>query len=550
MPCIDENIALQFVQGLLGEEQAREVERHAAGCAECRWLLAAAGGGNTGETLTVADGPSGATPLAALDRVLAGDYRLERLIGSGGMGTVYEASHARLPRRYAVKLLVQGQDADSEAVARLRREAEITSRLSHPHIVEAVDFNTTEQGIPFVVMELLKGESLAALLRRERVVRTVEQLAAIVRQTTSALGAAHAKGVIHRDLKPNNIFLCRTEGGQVCLKVMDFGISKVMGSTTELTGDMTVLGSPGYMAPEQARGESSEVDWRADIFSMGAIIYRMLVGRTPFAADTVPATLYKVVHENPAEPPGWRRVPRPLQQVILRALSKKPTARQRSMEQLWSEFREALALCGYGDQADLEEPETPSPQRQTYLTDLLVPPPRRRWWLLGVALGTLALGLGAVVGYISSSPPARIAAVDDAASPRADTARQVAGPTDAASSRDAAPRTNAPPRADAASRAHAPSRAVARPRHRPRRRHGRLTVQSKSEDGRYLWAEVYVDGRRIGRTPIMRRRLPAGPHRVELRRGGYRTVAREVTLRPGAREVMSLVLVPEPAPDQ
>ena len=548
MSCFDENTALQFAQGLLGADRTREVERHAADCAACRWLLAAASGAATQETLTTPDEGPAWTEAPAPDQILAGDYRIVRKIGSGGMGTVYEASHARIPRRFAVKLLVQGLDASSEAVARLRREAEITSRLSHPHIVEVLDFNTTEQGIPFVVMELLEGEPLGALLRRERVVRSVEQLSAIVRQASSALGAAHAQGVVHRDLKPNNLFLCRTDDGRVQLKVMDFGISKIVDSTTDLTRDTAVLGSPGYMSPEQARGQSAAVDWRADIFSMGAIIYRMLCGQTPFAADSVPATLYKVVHESPETPPEWRRVPRPLQRVVLRALGKKPSARQRSMQQLDQELQGALELCGRRPRPAAAD-HAPA-AASTSLTELMEP--ARRPWLLIAAL-VVALAGAASAAYLALAPSSRggegpavgrgetrapppplaVAAAPAALTQPSDTTLPAS---------DAGSRPAAAAGGDAAVDGPAPSR---RRRRRPRRRHGWLTVQSKSVDGRYLWAEVYLDGRRIGRTPVVGRRLSSGAHQVQLRRAGFRAASRRVVLRPGARAVVSLVLSPQ-----
>jgi len=541
LSCFDENIALQFVKGLLGDERARAVERHAAECSECRWLLGAAAGTTTSETLTTPDARAVASGVSALvEGLLGGDYLVERRIGAGGMGTVYEASHARLPRRFAVKVLVDKLRADPQAVARLRREAEITSRLSHPHIVQVLDFNTTDQGIPFVVMELLEGESLAAFLRREKLIPSVEMLVAILHQATSALGAAHEQGVVHRDLKPNNLFLCRTDDGRLHLKVMDFGISKVMGSTTELTRDSSVLGSPGYMSPEQATGESSEVDARADVFSMGAIIFRMLAGRSPFVAESVPATLYKVVHEKPATTTTWRRVPRALQKVVLRALSKKPAGRQQSMAQLWSEIEEALRSCGHAGLLDAATPGTSSELSGAGLTGMQIA--RHRRLLFGAAAATL-VALGAIITYVSL--PSRASEHGAAADNRASTPLSGAGATAGRDGGADSLAVAAPEVVDAGRRTH---KRAHRP-HRPSKR-GYLTVQSKSADGRYLWANVYVDGRKIGQTPILGKLFPAGKHEVQLRRRGYRTVTRRVVLKPGEREVVSLVLRPEPdAPD-
>lgn len=530
MGCFDENTALGFVQGGLDEERAREVERHAAGCAECRWRLAAAAGGTTTEALAVGE-RARAGPMPDAGQLLSGGYRLERRIGVGGMGIVFEATRVRHQERVAVKLLAVELRSDPVAVARLRREAEITRKLSHPNIVELVGFEVTEQGLPFLVMELLEGEPLLALLKRERIVHQVERLAAIVQQTASALGAAHARGVVHRDLKPANLFLCAGEDGQMRLKVMDFGISKVAGSTSELTREVAVLGSPGYMSPEQARGESAEVDLRADIFSLGAIIYRMLVGTRPFGGGSSSVSLRRLVHEPPARPPEWERLPPALQQVVLRALSKDPAERQQSMDQLWSELRAALESCG-GDTveeplppAERDEEEAPSPARR-WLPGLLGPA-RRRWLLGGGA--ALAAASCAIVVYLllapSAAPPA-----DGEAPPVV--LRRVAVP-DAAAALDAgAKRADATPVVDVSPRRH------------PAQAQGWITVQTKTADGRHVWADVYLGNRRIGRTPVMERQVPAGTHHLMLRRRGYRAARRSVVVRPGAREVVRVVLQP------
>jgi tRNA A-37 threonylcarbamoyl transferase component Bud32 len=581
--CFDENLALQFVNGMLDADKARAVEEHSAQCAECRWLLAAAANPDLGSSSAPDDALDAKRDLDPRQgTMLSGDYRLGRLIGAGGMGTVYEATHTRLPRRFAVKLLAHSLHGNSEAVVRLRREAEVTSSLSHPHIVQMLDFNV-DKGLPFIVMELLEGESLARYLEREGSVASFDLLASIVRQTTSAVGAAHERGVVHRDLKPTNLFLCRTDGADVHLKVMDFGISKLVGATSELTKNTAVLGSPRYMSPEQAAGNSARVDHRADIFALGAIIYRMLAGRSPFAADSVPATLYKVVHERPTVTPEWRAVPRPIQAVVLRALRKRPTARQASMQQFWREFERALrtvsrsranAACGSGAR-QVAGPTAPPPVSLARRTIVRARLP------LGIAA---LLAAGVAVAYFAARRPERakasVAPVEQTRAGStdartADVSRAEAGgvlalrsknrievagraPMDplhradetTADSLNAAARTAPAARRDrllpstgprAGQRADETRARESSPRKRVRR-YAWLTVQSKTPDGQYLWAEAFLDGRLVGKTPILNRRLRAGIYRLRLERAGYRTTKRRVIMRPGKRAVVSMVM--------
>jgi serine/threonine protein kinase len=222
-------------------------------------------------------------------------YRLERLVGEGGMGAVYEASHRRLARRFAVKVLYPNVAAVAETMERFRREALVTSGLGHKHILEVIDFNSTSDGMPYIVMELLVGEDLSRRIQRSGPLLLAEALA-IVGQVASAMEAAHQAGVVHRDLKPQNIFLCQRDGRDDFVKVVDFGISKVLGATSGLTGTNTLIGTPYYMAPEQAQHKAGAADHRADIYALGVILYEMLSGAPPFTGDSLSAVLYKVVH--------------------------------------------------------------------------------------------------------------------------------------------------------------------------------------------------------------------------------------------------------------
>jgi serine/threonine-protein kinase len=262
--------------------------------------------------------------------VVAETYQVTRLLGRGGMGSVWEADHLRLPgKRVAIKILNTDVAADQEALARFRREAEIATRLGHPNIIEVHDFNLLPGGQPYLVLELLVGESLDARMRRGPM--PIEQIVRIAGQIAGALTAAHRAGVIHRDLKPQNVYLVPREdevGGEL-VKVLDFGISKIRGSQTVKTNDSTILGTPQYMAPEQATGNHAAVDPRTDVFALGAMVYEMLAGRPAFTGENIPEVVYKVVYEAPPPlaPLAQSGVPPRMIQAVERALAKKQDER-------------------------------------------------------------------------------------------------------------------------------------------------------------------------------------------------------------------------------
>ncbi len=234
--------------------------------------------------------------------VLGETYDITELLGQGGMGAVWAAKHLRLPgKRVAVKVLHGVAANDRESYARFRREAEIASRIGHPNIVTVHDFNVLASGTPYLVLEFLDGEDLAHRLARGKL--PLEAALGIARQIGSALHAAHEAGVVHRDLKPGNVFLVATEiGGELVdqVKVLDFGISKIRGSQTVQTQDSVLLGTPQYMAPEQALGKNAEIDARTDVFALGAIVYEMLSGRAAFMGATLAEVVFKVVYDKPA----------------------------------------------------------------------------------------------------------------------------------------------------------------------------------------------------------------------------------------------------------
>ncbi|HEX8538511.1 MAG TPA: serine/threonine-protein kinase, partial [Cystobacter sp.] len=294
-----------------------------------------------------------AASRVSVGSVLRDTYEITSLLGKGGMGAVYLARHRRLTgKQVAVKVLHGGTDLSPELAARFRREAEIASRLGHPNIVEVLDFDTLEDGTPFLVMEYLRGESLEQRLARGPL--TLEEMSALTRQIGSGLVAAHRAGVVHRDLKPANVWLVPTDsGGSVSerVKLLDFGISKMLASQTLQTQDSVLMGTPQYMAPEQALGRNSEVDARTDLFALGCIVYEMLSGRSPFEGEDngVMQVLFRIVH-TPPEPlahlcPG---LPEHVLSAVERALAKSARDRHADVAAFIAELtgRPLLSLSG------------------------------------------------------------------------------------------------------------------------------------------------------------------------------------------------------------
>ncbi|MEW6433516.1 MAG: serine/threonine-protein kinase [Myxococcota bacterium] len=262
--------------------------------------------------------------------VIADTYEVERQLGQGGMGEVWLAKHRRLAgKQVAIKVLRTPGELPAESLSRFRREAEIAARLEHPNIVQVLDFNTLASGEPYLVMEFLKGTSLAKRMAGGPL--PLEQVMEVVRQVGAALQAAHAAGVVHRDLKPENIFLVPTAlGDQV--KVLDFGISKLADAQTFQTTDSVLIGTPLYMSPEQATGNNRDVSPQSDVFSLGSITYEMLAGRPPFLADNVAKVVFRIAYEKHRPLREARPdLPPAVAQAVERALTKDKAARTPDM---------------------------------------------------------------------------------------------------------------------------------------------------------------------------------------------------------------------------
>jgi serine/threonine-protein kinase len=272
-----------------------------------------------------------------LGEIVGGKYKVVRLLAAGGMGAVYEAQHTVVKRRFAIKFLHPDLAARRDILTRFQREAEAAGALESENVAAAVDFGIVPDGTPYIVMELLAGESLESLIAREKTL-PVTRAADLVAQACRGVQAAHAAGIVHRDLKPQNLFVCRRQDGTDLVKVLDFGVAKLQaineGSGQTGTGTGAVLGTPSYMSPEQARG-ASVVDHRADVYALGAILYQLVSGQKPHPGDSNNAILYHISTQPPVPLATVKPELAPaLVEIVERALAPDPDARPASAEAL------------------------------------------------------------------------------------------------------------------------------------------------------------------------------------------------------------------------
>ncbi len=272
-----------------------------------------------------------------------GQYRLMNLIGSGGMGDVYLAEHQLMKRPVAIKLIRPGKAADKQALARFEREVRATAKLSHWNTIEVFDYGRTEDGTFYYVMEYLPGMSLNELVERHGPLPASRAIYLLM-QACDALSEAHDRGLIHRDLKPGNIFTAQRGGYYDVAKLLDFGLAKPIASESvpvHLTQEGSITGSPMYMAPEQALGDS-EPDEHCDVYSLGAVAYYLVTGRPPFEGDRAIKIILAHAHDEVVPPSRIRPdVPADLERIVMRCLAKNPQERYPTARAL----REALADC-------------------------------------------------------------------------------------------------------------------------------------------------------------------------------------------------------------
>ncbi|MDH3656505.1 MAG: protein kinase, partial [Myxococcales bacterium] len=275
-------------------------------------------------------------PDALIGTVIDRRYRVDALLGEGGMGLVYRVTHTELDKTLAIKVLRSANTRDEEVLTRFRREAQSASNIGNEHIVDIIDFGTLPDGSTYFVMECLEGLDLIDTIDAAQ--RLPEGRAIhIARQICHALAAAHDAGIVHRDLKPENVFLIRRGDDQDFVKVLDFGIAKVANRPHRLTRDGEVLGTPHYMSPEQCAG--GDVDHRTDIYALGVLLYEMVTGHVPHDADTMMGILTKQMYEDPVSPTmRVSKLSEQLERIIMRSLEKKPAQRYQTMHEMEAEL--------------------------------------------------------------------------------------------------------------------------------------------------------------------------------------------------------------------
>ena len=278
--------------------------------------------------------------LASVGDILAQKYRVERILGIGGMGMVVLATHMELDQAVAIKFMLPAALDSPEAGVRFMREARAAGRLTSEHVCRVSDVGRFDTGVPYIVMEYLEGHDLGTLLKRKGPLPVAQAIDYIL-QASEGMAEAHGHGIVHRDLKPDNLFLALRSDGSEIVKVLDFGISKasVTGIATK-TGD--IMGSPAYMAPEQMQS-TKDVDARADVWSLGVILYQLISGRMPFIADTLPALCLAVINEPPPSLESIRKdLPSGLAEAVMKCLAKHKDERFRNVHEL------AQALAPFG----------------------------------------------------------------------------------------------------------------------------------------------------------------------------------------------------------
>ena len=455
-----------------------------------------------GADVSGGDGPTSTSSVdlvrERLQRIIEGEYRIERLLGKGGMGQVFLAHDLTLEREVAIKVLPPDVSQDDQVVRRFQQEAKTAAKLDHPNIIPIYRVES-EGGLNYFVMKYISGTSLEDLLDKKEPL-PVPEIQRILWEAACALGHAHQRGVVHRDVKPANIMF--DHDGRVMLT--DFGISKALQAATGLTATGMIIGTPHYMAPEQGKGAA--VDGRADQYSLGVVGYRMITAELPFSGDSVHTIIYKHIYEEPplasTKRPG---IPGALTVAISRALAKEPDQRFPTMEEfataVWPEQPVASPAKSRGaarprSRATADAPTeitgAPTTPISSAKSRKPAPPARRRSWAPAVVgLVVVAAGVG---GYLVMG---RERSEERAAVPLVDTVRiqdTVRVPV---------PRRPAP----AKPRQTVPAVEA----------QGFLTVAADP------FGQVYIDGVDAGQTPLIEYAVKPGRHTIRIERAGFKT---------------------------
>lgn len=351
-------------------------------------------------------------------------YEVLAVIGEGGMGRVYRVRHRRLGRAFALKALRADLARDPILTERFIQEARTAAVVTHPNVVQINDFGTLTSGQPYFVMELLEGRTLTRILREEGPIEP-GRCVTIARQIAEALAAAHAMGVIHRDLKPDNVILVRPTGAHMTVKVLDFGLAKVAVSS-RLTRPGVVFGTPHYMSPEQASGEP--FDHRVDIYALGIMMFEMVTGRVPFEADTYMGVLSKHMYAAPPKPREYHAPAGALpgfEEIIAGCLAKNPVDRWPSMTELARKLN-TLANSHIGGN-QVPSPSRVSPEVSDGVATI---PTVQPLYLYAMAVSAyFLLGIGCLLYALTKSPSSSRALAPVVAEVTASDSNAIAGPT-------------------------------------------------------------------------------------------------------------------------
>jgi eukaryotic-like serine/threonine-protein kinase len=473
-----------------------------------------------GGTMRTSDSYGTAGLMQRLQRLVEGKYKVERMLGKGGMGAVFLAHDLTLEREVAIKVLPPDISMDAQIVKRFQQEAKTAAKLDHTNIIPIYRVES-EGGLNYFVMKYIVGTSLEDILDQKQSL-TIDYIQRVLWEAACALGHAHQRGVVHRDVKPANIMF--DHDGRVMLT--DFGISKALQAASGFTGTGMIIGTPHYMAPEQAKGGT--VDGRADQYSLAVVGYRMLTGELPYTGDSVHTILYKHIFEE-VPSAGAKRSDAPpfLTAAISRALSKEPEQRYATMEEfataVWPE--QPVAAPKAGERA--KSPRRPPPARTrsaaadapTEMTTAPTTPiPRaglpipadNKKRSVGVVIGALVVVAAGVGGYLAlgrksgsppqPTPPSPLGVVHDTI--------HVAAPPPA------------PP--PAGRRGNDNRRQATPPPAPPAAAQGSITVAADP------YGEVFIDGTDVGQTPVVEYSLPVGRHTIRVERAGYKTVSEAV----------------------
>jgi eukaryotic-like serine/threonine-protein kinase len=325
--------------------------------------------------------------------VLAGNYEILEVLGQGGMGVVYRGKHSLMERIVAIKMLLSQLISDTNSVKRFQQESKAAARLKHPHIIDVYDFGISPAGQPYIVMEFLEGTPLSDLIKKEGQIG-VERSIKLIAQACDALDHAHKQGVVHRDLKPSNIVLTQYDEEKDYVKVVDFGVAKLIevgnnGEGQRLTQAGEVCGSPVYMSPEQCMGQ--DLDARSDIYSMGIVLYETLTGKLPILGKTMVDTMSKHISEAPvpfneARPDLY--IPERLEWVVNKAMAKDPANRHQTMEEFKLDLDLAIPRPGQSKVLRTQEQKSPMESLLVFVKEVPV------WtWAAAVALMVAAGGI-------------------------------------------------------------------------------------------------------------------------------------------------------------